>query len=59
MKSTSSETGDDSGKITSDQLVRLLRRVLPTKTEHAFSKLSKVSIFVVGILIHSLLAYLS
>lgn len=42
MKSTSTENNDDSGKITSDQLIRLLRRVLPTKTEHAFSKLSKV-----------------
>jgi hypothetical protein len=41
---TSSHSADNGGenKITVDQMIRFLRRILAMKTENAFNKLSKV-----------------
>lgn len=43
LRSSGSSEMSDESKLTSDQLVRLLRRILTTKTDHAFNKLVKVS----------------
>lgn len=38
--------GNTGNKINTEDLMRLLKRLFPTKTEHSFSKLTKVSSFI-------------
>ena len=42
LKSSNTGEGGGEDKITPDQLMRFLRRMLVTKTDNAFSKLAKV-----------------
>lgn len=44
LRSSTTMDMGDAGKMTSDQLIRLLRRILTTKTDHAINKLIKVSV---------------